>query len=118
MTNYAKMTEKIILEVTTLAKKKRTNITPELLLEASENIRKPRNPAPPKPRGGISLSAAERKYRIHKSTLSRWLAKNYIPVVLRTKREVYVDEAALVELVKKYRQDPGQGKSTVKPDDN
>jgi len=103
-------------EATAMAEERNTGITENILKEAAERIKSNgRKPAPAPPKGGISLSAAGRKYKILQQTISRWVSKGYIPVLLRTKREVYVEESALAELVEKYRQDPGQGKKTVRP---
>jgi len=64
---------------------------------------------------GISISAGGRKYSIKSSTISRWVTKGYIPVLSKTNREVYIDKNALEIIARKYLQDPGQGKKTVKP---
>jgi len=72
-----------------------------------------REPKPPAPKGGINLSQASRKYGIHQQTLSRWVAKGYIPVLLRTKNELYVDKNTLAEMVRIYRENPGQGRKTI-----
>lgn len=66
------------------------------------------------PKGGISQSEASRKYGVTQSSISQWVRHGYIPVLLRTKREVYIDEARLVEVIKCYKASPGQGKKTVK----
>ena len=66
------------------------------------------------PEGGISQSEASRKYDIPQQTISRWVLKGYIPVLLRTNKEVYISEASLKELVKRYKENPGQGKKTAK----
>jgi len=114
MASYTKMTEKLILEATNLAKMKKTKLTPEILLEASENLRKSREPAPDPPECGISLSEAERRYGIQSQTISRWIQKNYLEVLLKTKREVFVDQIQLENLIGYYKQDPGQGKFTLR----
>ncbi len=68
----------------------------------------------PAPEGGISIREAERKYSISKSTISTWVSKGYVPVLLRTKNWVYIDETVFSKLVDEYRKDPGRGKKTVK----
>jgi len=116
MSSYRQMTERLMSRAGTIARERESDITESILREAADEIKSNgRKPAPEPPEGGISQSAASRKYKVRQETISRWVAKEYIPVMLRTKREVYVEESALAELVKKYRQDPGQGKKTVKP---
>lgn len=72
-----------------------------------------REPSPPPPTGGISLRAAERKYGIANETISGWVKRGLIPVLLRTRNWLYIDEARLVEVIQRYRQNPGQGKRTI-----
>jgi hypothetical protein len=72
-----------------------------------------RQPKPEPPEGGISLRAAERKYGIPNGTLCRWAKRGFIPILLRTKNWLYVDEAKLVEVIQRYKQNPGQGKKTI-----
>jgi len=72
-----------------------------------------REPKPQPPEGGISLRATARKYRINHRTLSRWVRMEYIPVLLRTKNEVYIDENKAAEVIKLYKTSPGQGKKTI-----
>ena len=114
MASYTKMTEKIILEVITLSEKKKCKITPEILLEASENIKKSREPAPDPPEGGITCLEAERLYGIHHGTISRWVKKGYVEIILKTKREVYVDKIQLENLIAYYKENPGQGRFTLR----
>lgn len=66
------------------------------------------------PEGGISLSAARRKYKIPQPTISRWVSRGYIPVLVRTNKELYIDEDAIARLAGVYHQNPGQGKRTIK----
>jgi len=61
----------------------------------------------------ITLREAERRYGILNSTLCRWVQKGYIPIVLRTKNELFVDEPVLAELAEAYKKNPGQGKKTI-----
>lgn len=67
----------------------------------------------PAPEGSISIRAAERKYGVPSRTISGWVSKGYIRVVLDTKNWKYIDEAELVKLIEKYKTNPGQGKKTV-----
>jgi hypothetical protein len=84
--------------------------------EAVEKLRhlQKRQPAPPPPPGGISQSAASRKYKISQTTISGWVLKRYIPELLRTTKEVYIDEKKLVDVIACFKAAPGQGKKTVK----
>jgi len=106
MVNAPKIAEEIKLSTEDVKK-----VFTQAMNHAENNKRKP---APPPPEGGISQSEGSRKYGVRQENISRWVSKGYIPVLLRTNREVYVDEAALAELVKRYQQDPGQGKKTIK----
>jgi transposase len=87
--------------------------------KAKEESRR-RRPAPPPPTGGISQSAASRKYGVARITIWGWVHRKkqngeyYIPVLLKTKKEVYIDEAKLAEVVECFKKSPGQGKKTVK----
>jgi len=73
-----------------------------------------RQPRLPPPEGGICLRQASRKYGVPNPTLSIWVKKGYIPILLRTKNELYVDESKLAELIRLYLTSPGQGKNTLK----
>ena len=66
------------------------------------------------PEGGISQSEASRKYGVAQRNISRWVSRGYIPVLLRTRREVYIDESKLVKIIECYKSAPGQVKKTVK----
>lgn len=68
----------------------------------------------PPPVGGISLRAAERRYGIKHETISLWIRRGYIPSLLRTKNERYVNENQLAQLINAYKQNPGRGKRTIK----
>jgi hypothetical protein len=83
----------------------------ETVIEERQNHRKQPKPSPPK--GSISLMDAERNYGIAHQTLSRWVKRGLIPILLRTKNWLYVDEARLAEVVKRYRENPGQGRKTI-----
>ena len=84
--------------------------------EAIEKLRSlpARQPNPPAPDGGISVRDAGRKYGIPHPTISRWIKKGYCPILLKTKSQLYVDEAQLIQLVNIYKSSPGQGKYTVR----
>lgn len=84
----------------------------EEILEAMKPKRNNRVNKPPA--GGISQSEASRQYNIPQTTISGWVLTGYVPVLLRTKKEVYIDEAALVKVIEVYRKSPGRGKKTVK----
>ena len=114
MASYRKMTERLMQEASTIAEERNTDITGEILREAADRIQNNgRKKAPPVPEGGVSQSEASRKYEIRQDQISRWVSKGYLPIKLRTNREVYVDEDILIELVKCYKKDPGQGKKTI-----
>ena len=68
------------------------------------------------PKDGISLMDAERRYGINHGTLSRWADKGHVKELERTKNVRYIDEASLVEAIKKYNKAPGQGKKTILAD--
>jgi len=80
--------------------------------EYSENHK--RQPKPPAPEGGISLGAAARKYKIPNQTISRWVKRGLISFILETRNEKYINEAEFAELAKRYKQNPGQGKWTIR----
>lgn len=109
--------ERYMTNVEQIAKEAETD--PEVakrVIKAIENDmnNRRRQPTPPPPEGGISRSKASRKYDIAKTTIYGWIKRGYIPVLLRTKREVYIQEAKLTEIVNCYKSSPGQGKKTVK----
>ena len=86
------------------------------LQEAEEELRHlpVRNVNPPPPPGSISIGAASRKYNMPHATIWRWVDKGLVPVILRTTRYKYIDENALVKLLKRYKENPGQGKQTLR----
>ncbi|OGN90742.1 MAG: hypothetical protein A2Z70_01300 [Chloroflexi bacterium RBG_13_48_17] len=74
-----------------------------------------RSKNPPPPPGSISIRAASRKYGVPSPTISRWVNKQLVPVVSETPNYKYIEEAALAEVVRKYREaGPGQGKQTLR----
>ena len=95
------------------------NETPEVVTKVLRQVEvrienNKRQPRPPAPEGGISLSSAERKYKVPNPTICRWVKKGYIPILLRTKRELYIHEKILADLIRQYLINPGQGKRTTK----
>jgi hypothetical protein len=106
-----------------------TRISPKIAFEAGTSeevvkrvlaaaqtdvINRRRQPAAPPPEGGISQSKASRKYKIARTTILGWIAKGYIPIILRTKKDVFIDEHKLAELVELFKKSPGRGKSTIR----
>jgi hypothetical protein len=73
-----------------------------------------RQPKPPAPEGGISLSDAEHKYNIPNETISRWVKRGYIPIIKRTRREVYIEESAFSKIADIYKKDAGRGSWVIK----
>jgi hypothetical protein len=59
--------------------------------KAKEESRR-RQPAPPPPTGGISLRAAGRKYNIDYRTISRWVKRGLIIVLLETRNCKYISD--------------------------
>jgi hypothetical protein len=83
-----------------------------LIREMAKKRQRPeRQPAPD---GSISIREAERKYGISARTISGWVSKGYIPILLRTKNWLYISEAELVKFINLYKTDQGQGKQTIK----
>ena len=66
------------------------------------------------PDGGITYMEAERRYGIHHQTISRWVAKGYIDIILETRNEVYLNEAKLRDVIGIYLKSPGQGRYTLR----
>lgn len=104
--------ERKLVSITEAEKIIKESETPEEAVNKLRNLPK-RQPRPPAPEGGISLSAASRKYGVPHPTLSRWTKRGYIPVLLRTRKELYVKESALIEIIRIYKKDPGQGKKVL-----
>lgn len=87
-------------------------VVKQIITDRNNNRRKPK-PSPPE--GSISILAASRKYDIPHGTISRWVKKGLIPILLETRNWLYVDEVKLAEVIQRYKQNPGQGKKTIKP---
>jgi hypothetical protein len=83
----------------------------EAVIEDRQNHK--RQPKQLPPEGGISIRSAGRKYGVDPTTISGWVQRGLIPVLLRTPNWLYVDEAKLVEVIQRYKQNPGQGKKTI-----
>lgn len=111
MVNMAKVNTTELAKETGLPNDEVKKVVSQII--ADKNNHK-RQPPPPAPKGGICLMEAERKYRIPNPTISRWVKRGYIPVLLRTKKELYIDEAKLIEVVSLYKESPGQGKRTIR----
>ena len=110
MVNIAKVDTRELARRTGLPNEAIDKVVREIIANKNNHKREPR---PPVPEGGISLSEAERKYKMPNPTISRWVKRGYIPILLRTNRELYIDEAKLVEVIRRYKQNPGQGKKTI-----
>lgn len=66
------------------------------------------------PTGGITIAAAGRKYHIAHTIIWHWVQKGYVPVLLRTKRGIFIDEIIAARLVEVYQRSPKHGKSRVR----
>lgn len=51
------------------------------------------------PEGGIAIREAGRKYGINYSTLSRWVKRGWVSVILRTNNWTYIDEKSLLKAI-------------------
>lgn len=59
-----------------------------------------RRPTLPRPQGGITLREAERKYGLHRSTLSGWRKNGWITTLLETPGKVYLNEKEILKIAK------------------
>jgi hypothetical protein len=66
------------------------------------------------PVGGITLRQASRKYQMNLTTIWNWVKAGYIPVLVRTKSEIYISESTTKTLVDAFKKQPGRGKWTIK----
>ena len=73
-----------------------------------------RQPKPEPPEGGISLRAAGRKYNTPPRTISRWVEQGFLPTILETKNEKFINEATFAELIAKYNSDLIIGRRTIR----
>jgi hypothetical protein len=90
---------------------KAKKIANELQQETDARRFVPREDAPA---WGVSIRQASRRYRIPSPTISRWVAKNYIPVVYRDAWITLILECAMAKIASIYHTNPGQGTRTVK----
>lgn len=72
-----------------------------------------RQPAPPCPKGGITVNAGARKHKLDPKTVWRWVQSGNIPVILKTDTRLFIDVSVLADVVKTYRLKPGRGRRTV-----
>lgn len=72
-----------------------------------------RQPAPPPPEGGISIRAAERKYKIRSSTISGWVKDEHIPILKRGSKEIYISEELIARVAKEYKTLKGRGNRAI-----
>jgi hypothetical protein len=73
-----------------------------------------RQPPPPTPDGGICLREAARKYGMRHTTLVLWVKMGYIPVILETKNEKFINEEVTSKIIHKYKNFNGEGRKTLK----
>lgn len=66
-----------------------------------------------RPQGGIGIREAGRKYRISGKTISRWVSRGLIPVIMETPTVKYIDAKTMSEIAIRYKSDSGRGKRTV-----
>ena len=110
MVNMAKVDAVEVADKTGLPTEDVERVVGQIITDKNNNRRQLK---PPPPEGGISIRAAGRKYNLAPRTISGWVQKDFVPVLLRTKNWLYVDEAKLAEVVEQYRENPGQGKRTI-----
>lgn len=107
---YNKLNPEIIANKAKLPKKE-----VEMVLEATkehyeETRRQPKVPAP---KGSIGIRAASREYGVRSQTISRWVARGLVPILLRTKNDLYVDRQIVEKICQKYKRAPGRGRRTI-----
>jgi hypothetical protein len=84
-----------------------------LKMAEKDIINRRRQPAPPPPKGGISIRAAGRKYNVDFRLVSTWVKRGLISVLLETPNNKFVEEKKVAELAAKYNTNPGRGKRTI-----
>jgi hypothetical protein len=114
--------------VTTKTFERLSNISPQIATAAGTSeevvrkvleiaktdiINRRRRPAAPPPEGGISIRAAERKYKINSQTISGWAKRGIVTVLLRTNNEVFISDKEISNIAKKFSQARGRGKRTI-----
>ena len=72
-----------------------------------------RLPKSPPPENGICLRAASRKYKIPDRTISRWVRSGFLPILERTRNELYIDEILFAKIIKSYNSLPDSGRRTI-----
>lgn len=110
MVNIAKVNTTEIAEETKLPAEAVEKVIQQIIANKSNHKRELK---PPAPVGGIAIRSAARIYKIHSATISRWVTRGLIPILLRTKNEVYIDESVIKEIAKRYKASPGRGKRTI-----
>lgn len=92
--------------------KEEIKVVLETVLNTHKNSK--RQPKEPAPEGGIHLRAAERKYGIGNRTLSEWVKNGYLPLLSRTKNELYVEEDKLAQIIQSYNSLPASSRRTIR----
>ena len=110
MVNMAKVDTNELAQETGLPTEDVEKVVRQIIVKRNNNQRQPKLPPP---EGGISIRAAGRKYGLAPRTISGWVKRGLVPILLRTSNWLYVDEAKLAEVIQKYKQAPGQGKKTI-----
>jgi hypothetical protein len=77
-----------------------------------DNLTK-RRLAPPPPVGGISIRAAERKYKIRSSTICGWIKSKLISTLGKGLKEIYIDESMIAKIAEKYHKANGRGNRAI-----
>jgi len=97
---------------------KEINETPEVVTKVLRQVESHiannrRQPRPPAPEGGISLSKASRKYHIPRTTISGWVSMGIIPIVANSTKEKYIKEENIVRIAKGYKRGQGRGNRQI-----
>lgn len=117
MASLKRSLEKLMTEAPAIAEETKLQtedverVFKQAMVHADNNKRQPK---PPPPEGGISIRAAGRKYGIAPRTISGWVQRGLIPILLVTRNEKYIDETILAKIVQEYKKAPGQGKFTIR----
>jgi len=113
----AKTLEKFISQSPEIAQAAGTDpATARRIMEAIEERIKSnrRHPAPQPPVGGISIRAASRKYGMRHTTIVRWVKEGFIPVILETKNEKFINEKITIAIIHKFKSFTGEGRKTIR----
>lgn len=81
--------------------------SPEEAIKKLRSLPK-RKPAPSPPIGGIGIRAASRKYGIPNRTISRWVQQGFIPILLETRNNKYINEQITTEIIAIYKSIKGR----------